>query len=274
VRIIDAQGCLHLTKAIQLLSLFPRRPVEFMDRISTMVATRRESFVRECLEYRVADAEQGTRTLLAALNSGGKEGFAGVGVEEIEARVRERQAQLPKDAPFGRFHDGDMLLGRLCYLAARLLPARMVVETGVCYGVTSAYLLKALELNEAGYIHSIDLPPLGKNGDDYVGWLVPQELRARWRLHRGTSNRLLRPLLAELGQIDLFIHDSLHTYRNMRNEFALAWPALRPGGVLISDDIRGNKAFQELSELPDVAVSVVVKEESKDSLLGVAVKKK
>ncbi len=35
-----------------------------------------------------------------------------------------------------------------------------------------------------------------------------------------------------------------------------------------------NKAFQELSELPDVAVSVVVKEENKDSLLGVAVKKK
>jgi hypothetical protein len=34
------------------------------------------------------------------------------------------------------------------------------------------------------------------------------------------------------------------------------------------------KAFQELSELPDVAVSVVVKEENKDSLLGVAVKKK
>ena len=59
----------------------------------------------------------------------------------------------------------------------------------------------------------------------------------------------------------------------MRIEFAAAWVALRPGGMLISDDIEGNCAFQELAERPDVSVSVVLKKEDNDSLLGIAVKR-
>jgi predicted O-methyltransferase YrrM len=147
-----------------------------------------------------------------------------------------------------------------------------VVETGVCYGVTSAHLLRALKENQNGYLHSIDLPPLGKDADQYVGRLIPAKLKDRWTLHRGCSGKLLKPLLQKHSSIDLFIHDSLHTHRNMTNEFALAWPALRGGGVLISDDIEENSAFLELSRLPDVAFSSVIKEEGKNALLGIVAK--
>jgi len=192
---------------------------------------------------------------------------------EFEARVSEAQGRLPKNAPFGTFHNGDPLLGRFCYMACRALKPRTVVETGVCYGVTSSYLLQGLKENGSGSLHSIDLPPLGKKGDDYVGWLVPNELREGWKLHRGTSRRLLRSLLGELGQIDLFVHDSLHTDANMKMEFAAAWPALRAGGVLISDDVEGNRAFLEMAQGDDVAFSVVVQEGNKNAFLGVAVKR-
>jgi predicted O-methyltransferase YrrM len=58
----------------------------------------------------------------------------------------------------------------------------------------------------------------------------------------------------------------------MQREFEAAWPHLRPGGVLISDDVEGNAAFQELAERSDIANFAVVQEQGKDALLGIAVK--
>jgi len=263
-----------MTKALQLLTVLSQSPKEFFTRALAIATSRWETPAERKVDYRTASFEAACQSISASVNSDCARFLEEPCLASIESEVEKLRHSLLSNGPFAAFHNGDSALARLCYTLTRILRPNFIVETGVCYGVTSAYTLKALQVNSEGLLHSIDLPPLGKNGDDYVGWLVPQELRGRWRLHRGTSNRLLRPLLAELGQIDIFIHDSLHTYRNMRNEFALAWPALRPGGVLISDDIEGNKAFQELCELPGVAVSVVVKEENKDSLLGVAVKKR
>jgi hypothetical protein len=40
-----------------------------------------------------------------------------------------------------------------------------------------------------------------------------------------------------LGQIDLFVHDSMHTARNVRFELEPVWPALTPGGAVLIDDV-------------------------------------
>ena len=45
-------------------------------------------------------------------------------------------------------------------------------------------------------------------------------------------------LLAQLGQIDLFHHDSLHTYEHMTWEYETAFPYVAPNGVLSSHDVR------------------------------------
>jgi hypothetical protein len=42
----------------------------------------------------------------------------------------------------------------------------------------------------------------------------------------------------------MFVHDSLHTTRNMRFEMKLAWPALRPGGIMLIDDVF-NQSFHD-----------------------------
>ena len=260
-------------KPLRLILVLLTNPQELLDRVHAILTSRWEAKQTRKVRYDAKGFDAAVRVISDCGESDLTRFLREGCLLEVEKSVCKRKQGL-KEGPFGSFHDGDSALARLCYAAVRALQPELVVETGVCYGVTSAHLLKALEANGRGQLHSIDLPPLGKDGDDYVGWLVPEESRGRWTLHRGTSGRLLRPLLSKLGQIDLFIHDSLHTYRNMREEFALAWPALRPGGVLISDDIEGNPAFLDLSRLPEMAVSAVIQEEGKEALLGVAVKKR
>ena len=262
------------SKALRLLSLLASDPAEFVDR-SLMIAGGRFSFLNSRKpEYAAKD----WNSIIAQLGEFfGSPGHFHETLREAElvgltARLHGRMDSLPKTAPFGAFHNGDQVLGELCYVTTRVLRPKTIVETGVCYGVTSAHLLAGLEANGFGHLHSIDLPPLGKNGNDYVGWLVPEELRKRWTLHRGTSRKMLVPLLKKIRTVGLFVHDSLHTYLNMKREFAMIWPCLSPGGVVIADDIEGNTAFQEFSQRRDVAFQAAVREVGKDSLAGILIK--
>ena len=134
----------------------------------------------------------------------------------------------------------------LQYMAVRAFQPETVVETGVANGVSSAYILLALQKNERGALHSVGLNdpqylPVGKP----LGWIVPESLRSRWNLLMGDSRGLLPSLLEKLGTIDIFIHDSLHTYDHMLWEYRTAFPFLRPGGLLFSDDAAWNSAFPE-----------------------------
>jgi predicted O-methyltransferase YrrM len=136
----------------------------------------------------------------------------------------------------------------LQYATVRAFKPACVVETGVANGVSSAYLLLAMERNQKGSLHSIDvgnrsfLPP-GKK----TGWIVPDWLRERWTLCLGDARELLPQVLAALGFVDVFIHDSLHTYEHMKFEYEQAYPHLRTGGILISDDALWNPAFSEFA---------------------------
>jgi predicted O-methyltransferase YrrM len=195
---------------------------------------------------------------------------------EEELRLVEKHVTcgiraLPENAPFPLFHNGDFGLARLCYMLVRVARPASIVETGVCYGVTSAFLLQALRVNGGGCLHSIDLPPLAKRGDEFVGRLVPQDLRAGWRLHRGRSVDMLPEVARELRQIDFFLHDSLHTYRNMRHEFEIVTPFLAPQAVVVADDVQGNSAFNDWASRAQPSYSGVLQERSKQSLLGLAV---
>jgi len=79
--------------------------------------------------------------------------------------------------------------------------------------------------------------------DKEPGWIVPDRLRHRWELQTGKSQRKLPPLLRELESIDVFIHDSDHTFPCMMFEYELSWEYLSSDGVLLSDDIHTNNAF-------------------------------
>lgn len=143
------------------------------------------------------------------------------------------------------------------YILIRFLKPEKIVETGVASGFSSMLMLKALELNNKGFLYSIDLPPTFMR-EDYkqtdnvtlpkqreIGWLVPENLKKRWRLTVGDSKEVLPPLLNVLEVIDMFLHDSEHTYHHMMFEYNEAWRCLKKSGVLVSDDVDWNNAFKE-----------------------------
>jgi hypothetical protein len=75
---------------------------------------------------------------------------------------------------------------------------------------------------------------------------VPSDLRHRWDLRIGPSQRVLPETLKELGEIDIFQHDSRHSYSNQLREYQTAWPFIRSGGMLVSDDV-SNDALHDAS---------------------------
>ena len=150
--------------------------------------------------------------------------------------------------------------GAYVYAALRTLQPEVAVETGVANGFSTAFALLALQANGSGHLHSIDLPR--EVGRDYEpgtfyegegragipagsesGWLIPPELKERWTLILGRSQAALPTLLDRLGSIDSFMHDSEHSFECMWFEFTTAWAALRPGGILFSDDVNSTEAF-------------------------------
>ncbi len=180
-------------------------------------------------------------------------------------RIRDFKAQFYSKVDFHkRIDESREFLGRcsggmgkdacaLLYILCRILRPRMVVETGVANGFSSASILQALEDDQAGEHYSIDLHcregkgltiPVGKE----LGWVIPEHLKHRWRLILGESFRVLPHLLEELGTIDIFLHDSRHTYKTMMKEYTIVWPHLHRGGLLLSHDVEFNDAYLDFCD--------------------------
>jgi len=136
-------------------------------------------------------------------------------------------------------------LGVILYTVCRREKPNIVVETGVASGVSSSHILCALEKNKHGQLYSIDLPSWQENQS---GWMIPDYLRHRWHLTLGRSSETLEPLLKKVAEIDIFLHDSDHSYQNMLWEFQTAWTYLKAGGLLLSHNIDYNDAFSDFCQ--------------------------
>jgi predicted O-methyltransferase YrrM len=156
----------------------------------------------------------------------------------------------------------------LIYFLVRAEKCHTVVETGVAEGVSTSYILHALA-EHGGWLHSIDLPNQfyltteGKFHAEFnAGWgepgyLIPSELRGNWELILGRSSDTLPKVLANLGKIDLFLHDSEKTYNTMTFEYEHAWQYLRAGGYLVSDDATWNTAFDDFVHRKSVPATII-----------------
>jgi hypothetical protein len=164
-------------------------------------------------------------------------------------------------------------LARAAWCLTRHLRPSKVVETGVARGITTRFILEGLERNGEGHLWSIDLPPL-RQGDlsEESGAAVPECCRTRWTYISGSSRRRLPGLLAELDEIDLFVHDSMHTARNLRFELDHAWASLRPGGALLVDDVDHNDAFHSFTEAFAGLRSLIACHDDGEGLFGIILK--
>jgi hypothetical protein len=181
-------------------------------------------------------------------------------------------------ASYGGWNDGDRAFAEAIWCLVAHLRPQAVVETGVAHGLTSRVILEGLFRNGRGHLWSVDLPAVDSVLHSEIGMAVSEGLRPRWSYVQGTARDRLPGLLAGLGVIDIFVHDSLHTGRNQRFEIESAWGALRPGGVAVVDDIDHSLAFLNFVRDAEPAAWLAARHVTgpglmgPDGLWGVAVK--
>lgn len=164
---------------------------------------------------------------------------------EIAALVTAKGVRFGPESFYG-YNDGDpAFVGAVWCLVRHLRPAN-VIETGVAHGISTRFILEALERNGRGELWSIDPPPVEPGLAAEVGIAVDGFASERWHLVTGTSRRMLPRLLSRLGRVELFVHDSLHTRRNVCFEVEHALQAIPAGGFAVIDDIDTNAGFRTL----------------------------
>lgn len=158
--------------------------------------------------------------------------------------------------------------GPLLYALIRVFKPSVMIETGVASGTSSACVLKAMQVNGKGRLISIDLPAGDTVNSEYTafqwnrkgsfgptlvtedfstGYAVQDTLKDRWKLVLGDAKVELPRLLKEAGPVDVFMHDSEHSYEHMTFEFESVYPFLTPGGLVLSDDVSWNDSFKDFA---------------------------
>lgn len=187
---------------------------------------------------------------------------------EVITSLEGRGLRLGRGA-FGGWGDGEPGMVRAIWCLIHHLRPGRVVETGVARGITSRFVLEAFTRAGRGHLWSVDLPPpSNRDLHDQIGIAVPRSLRARWTYVHGSSRRRLPGLLDEVGEIDIFIHDSRHTQRNLLFELDHAWHALRTSGVAVADDVDLNCGFHAFTRAHGEAPALVCEAEPLEPDIG------
>lgn len=113
---------------------------------------------------------------------------------------------------------------------------QVVVETGVANGASTRRILSALSHNRGG------------------GKLISCDIDSRVATAELLANPMFEfveigtrsdfsDLVERLDKVDLFYHDSDHTYDHQLFEYSTVWEKMPRGGILVSDDINWSYAF-------------------------------
>tara|TARA_B110001454_G_scaffold215946_1_gene238290 strand:+ start:45 stop:830 length:786 start_codon:yes stop_codon:yes gene_type:complete len=157
----------------------------------------------------------------------------------------------------------------LFYLTYFSKPA-VVVETGTAYGFSSSYILSAMQLNNKGRLISIDGLFLPWHSKEQIGAAIPEELKNRHKLIIQKDTEGLSQILDSEKSIDIFIHDSSHTYKHMMMEFIMTWSYIKEGGYLLSDDVSENDAFLNFCDMMNKTPIIIPKENNRH--FGIVIK--
>jgi hypothetical protein len=123
------------------------------------------------------------------------------------------------------------------YALVRAAQPDHVVETGTHLGLGSCAIAAALLRNGHGRLTTIDIDPES-------GHLIGQP----WAtvIDRRTGSSI--DMLAELRDVDMFLHDSLHTYDYETKELTAVEPNLRVGAIILSDNAHDSSALSDWAE--------------------------
>jgi predicted O-methyltransferase YrrM len=189
-------------------------------------------------------------------------------------QVMERKAYIDTYmAELGQRYHSHYLAGwvnltdaQFLYWIVRRLKPKTILQTGVSNGLSSAFMMLALAKNGMqGTLHVVDVPaifdpadpnwtrqgavfgfviPEGKSS----GWMVPDIYRDRFEVVVGDAKILLPKLVDRLAAVDMFYHDSDHSYDHMAFEFEQAKRKLAPNSVVVADDISWNASLWDFAD--------------------------
>ena len=126
------------------------------------------------------------------------------------------------------------------YALVRAVQPDHVVETGTQLGLGSSAIAAALLQNGHGRLTTIDI-------DQEAGFLIEEPWESVIDRHIGSSLDVLR----ELRDVDMFLHDSLHTYDYETQELAAVEPNLSADAIVLSDNAHDSSALSDWAERTD-----------------------
>jgi Methyltransferase domain len=172
---------------------------------------------------------------------------------------------------YGWYSDAESSLCRAVWCVARHTRPEVVIETGVAHGVTSRVMLEALRHNDFGHLWSIDLPfPFDRCVKAETGAVVTDPCRSYWSYLEGSSSQRLPPLVAKVGHVEMFVHDSLHTTQNTLFEMEQAASVMQPGGVMLIDDIGESRdAFTTFTQQNPHYQAIICPASDRDGIWGI-----
>lgn len=104
----------------------------------------------------------------------------------------------------------------------------VVVETGVMSGISTHAILAAMDMGDRGILYSVEPQPCSG---------IMDITHPRWQQCRAYSQDVLGPIFRQTGPWDIFLHDSDHEVACQTFEYECAWWFVRPGGLILSDDV-------------------------------------
>ncbi len=123
------------------------------------------------------------------------------------------------------------------YALVRATRPDHVVETGTHLGLGSCVIAAALLRNGGGRLTTIDV-------DADAGYLIGQP----WSSVIDRRIEASVAALATMSAVDMFLHDSLHTYEYEMRELAAVAPNLRAGAIVLSDNAHDSRALSDWAE--------------------------
>lgn len=197
--------------------------------------------------------------------------FLGLLEEEVDRYIDQFLQKFPFG--LGRWIAWDDANFIFLYILIKKLKPKVIIETGCNVGFSSSFIALAVKENNndckfytidaseklANRWEDLGLYTLSKQRRQEINMkrlcamlppkvlsIVPPDLREHIIFIEGLSKDVLPPLLQKHQEIDIFFHDSEHSYRNMMRECGTVLPYLKKGGYILAHDINLNSAFNRL----------------------------
>ena len=126
--------------------------------------------------------------------------------------------------------------GRFLYTTVRFMRPTTCIEAGSYFGMSALFILFALSCyGDQGRLHTIE-------ASEPIFSVSSAVLKSRFgdmvTCHCGLTQNVLPSVLPEAGTVDLFFHDNGHSRDDYVRDFTVVLESLKPGSVVIYDDIR------------------------------------